>query len=148
MAKGFSQFEGVDFSEIFSHLEKLTSNRLLLSLVVAFDMKIEQMDLKTTFLHGDLEEEIYMKQPEGFITKGKEELDYKLKKTIFGLKQSPRMWYHKFDSYIPVLGLVRKQVDHYMYYKQVGENLNYVVLYVDDMLLVGKRIEIIKKVKS
>jgi hypothetical protein len=58
------------------------------------------MDVKTTFLHGDLEEEIYMKQPEGFVVKGKKELVCKLKKSLYGLKQSPRMWYQKFDTYI------------------------------------------------
>jgi hypothetical protein len=58
------------------------------------------MDVKTTFLHGDLEEEIYMKQPEGFVVKGKKELVCKLKKSLYGLKQSLRMWYQKFDTYI------------------------------------------------
>ena len=58
------------------------------------------MDVKTTFLHGDLEEEIYMKQPEGFAVKGKKELVCKLKKSLYGLKQSPRMWYQKFDTFI------------------------------------------------
>jgi hypothetical protein len=67
------------------------------------------MDVKTTFLHGDLEEEIYMKQPEGFVVKGKKELVCKLKKSLYGLKQSPRMWYQKFDTYILELGFVRSR---------------------------------------
>ena len=74
------QVKGVDFGEIFSHVAKLTSIRVLLSLVVAFDLEIEKMHLKTTVLHGDLEEEIYMKQLEGFIIKQKEELVCRLKK--------------------------------------------------------------------
>ena len=74
VAKGYSQVEGVDFNEIFSHVAKLTSIRVLMSLTETFDLEIEQMDVKTTFLHGDLEEEIYMKQPKGFIIKVKEEL--------------------------------------------------------------------------
>ena len=74
VAKGYSQVEGIDFGEIFSPVEKLTSIRFLLSIATAFDLEVEQMDVKTTFLHGDLEEEIYMKQPEGFIVKGKNEL--------------------------------------------------------------------------
>jgi hypothetical protein len=78
------------------------------------------MDLKTTFLHGDLEEEIYMKQPEGFVVKGKKDLVCKLKKSLYGLKQSPRMWYQKFDTYILELGFVRSRVDHCVYSKQVG----------------------------
>ena len=71
-----------------------------MSLAVEFDLEIEKMDVNTTFLHGDLEEEIYMKQLEGFIIKGKEELVCRLKKSLYGLKQSPTMWYHKFDSHI------------------------------------------------
>jgi hypothetical protein len=64
------------------------------------------MDVKTTFLHGDLEEEIYMKQPEGFVVKGKKEYVCKLKKSLYGLKQSHRMWYQNFDTYILGLGFV------------------------------------------
>ena len=98
-------------------------------------------------MHGDLDEEIYMKQPKGFTIKGKKELFYKLKKSIYGLKHSPRMWYHNFDTYIQRLGFLRSKVDHYVYYKQVGEHFIYVVFYVDDMLLVGNNMEVIKEVK-
>jgi hypothetical protein len=106
------------------------------------------MDVKTTFLHGDLEEEIYMKHPEGFVVKGKKELVCKLKKSLYGLKQSPRMWYQKFDTYILGLGFVRSRFDHCVYSKKVGNHFIYVVLYVDDMLLVGNNMDVIKEVKS
>ena len=106
------------------------------------------MDVKTTFLHGYLEEEIYMKQHEGFIIKGKEELLYKLKKSLYGLNQSPRMWYQKFDLYIQNLGFKRSQVDHCVYRKQVEDHFIYVALYVDDMLLVGNDMDLIKEVKQ
>jgi hypothetical protein len=105
------------------------------------------MDVKTTFLHGDLNEEIYMKQPKGFSVKGKKELVCKLKKSLYGLKQSLRMWYQKFNTYIQGLGFVRSNVDHCVYYKQVGNDFIYVVLYVDDMLLVGNNMDVIKEVK-
>ena len=84
--KGYSQVSGIDFGDIFSLVAKAASIRLLLYVVVAFDFDVEQMDVKTTFLHGDLEEEIYMKQPEGFAMKGKKELVCKLKKSLYGLK--------------------------------------------------------------
>ena len=81
---------GIDFGDIFSPLAKVASIRLLLSVAVAFDFEVEQMDVKidvmTSFLHGDLEEEIYMKQPEGIVVKGKKELVCKLKKSLYGLK--------------------------------------------------------------
>ena len=77
----------------FSPIAKLTSIRFLLSLVTTFDLKVEKMDVKLVFLHGDLDEKIYMKQPKGFIVNGKKELVYKRKKSLHSLKQSPRMWY-------------------------------------------------------
>ena len=77
----------------FSPVAKFTSIKVLLSLAATFDLEVEKMDVKTTFLHGDLNEEIYMKQLEGFIVKGKKELICKLKKSLYGLKESPRMWY-------------------------------------------------------
>ena len=82
---------GIDLGDIFSPVAKVNSIRLLLSIAAAFDFELEQMDVKIAFLHGDLEQEIYMKQPEGFAVKGKKELVCKLKKSLYGLKQSPRM---------------------------------------------------------
>jgi hypothetical protein len=112
VAKGYSQVEGIDFSEIFSHVAKLTSIRFMLSVAATFDFEVEQMDVKTSFLHGDLEEEIYMKKPEGYVVKGKKELVCKLKKSQYGLKQSPRMWYQKFDTCMLGLGFTRSKEDH------------------------------------
>eukprot|EP00253_Pinus_taeda_P009396 PITA_09396 len=100
VAKGYSQVSRIDFGDIISPVSKVTSIRLLLSIVAAFDFEVEQMDVKKSFLHGDLEEEIYMKKPEGFAVKGKKELICKLNKYLYGLKQSPRMWYQKFDTII------------------------------------------------
>ena len=131
----------------FSPIAKLSSIILLLSLTATFDLEVDKMDVKTMFLHGDLDEEIYMKQLEGFTVKGKKDLVCKLKKSIYGLKQSPRMWYQNFNTYVQRIGFVRSKVDHCVYYKQVGEYFIYVVLYVDDMLLAGKNMEVIKEVK-
>ena len=75
------------------------------------------MDVKTTFLHGGLDEEIYIKQPKGFTIKGKKELVYKLNKSLYSLKQSPRMWYSNFDTYIQGLRFVRSKDDPFLYKK-------------------------------
>eukprot|EP00253_Pinus_taeda_P027696 PITA_27696 len=90
--KGYSQVSGTHFGDIFSLVAKVTSIRLLLSVATAFDFEVEQMDVKTTFLHGDLEEEIYMKQPEGLAMKGKKELVFKLKKSLFMSKPRKEHW--------------------------------------------------------
>eukprot|EP00253_Pinus_taeda_P026484 PITA_26484 len=120
VAKGYSQVPGIDFGDIFSPVGTVTSIKLLLSVASTFDFEVKQMDLKTTFLHGDLEEEIYMKQPEGFAMKGKKELVCKLKKSLYGLKQSPRMWYQKFDTFIGGLGFTRRKADHYVSFQLIG----------------------------
>jgi hypothetical protein len=89
-----------------------------------------------------------MKQPEGFVVKGKKELVCKLKRSLYGLKQSPRMWYQKFDTYILSLGFVRRKFDHCIYSKEEGGHFIYVALYVDDMLLIGNNMDTIKEVKK
>eukprot|EP01018_Ginkgo_biloba_P031655 Gb_34893 [translate_table: standard] len=106
------------------------------------------MDVKTAFLHGDLEEEIYMSQLEGFEVKRKEDLVCRLKKSLYGLKQSPRMWYQKFDTHMLGLGFIHNKVDHCIYFKQVRDHFVILLLYVDDILLIGNNKEMIKGVKS
>ena len=103
VVKGFAQKKGINFDEIFSPVVKMTSIRTILSLVAADDLHLEQLDVKTAFLHGDLEE-IYMQQPEGYEVKGKENLVCRLRKSLYGLKQAPLQWYLKFDSFMAEQG--------------------------------------------
>ena len=86
VAKGFTQQGGIDYHDIFSHVSKNDSFRIIMALVAHFDMELHQMDVKTVFLNGDLDEEVYMKQPEGFISNGNDHMVCKLKKSIYGLK--------------------------------------------------------------
>ena len=90
VAKGYAQTEGVDYNEVFAPVVKHVSLRLLLSAVVNFDLELEQLDVKTAFLHGVLKEKVLMEQPEGYIKKGKESMVCLLRKSLYGLKQSPR----------------------------------------------------------
>ncbi|KAL0321779.1 UNVERIFIED_CONTAM: Retrovirus-related Pol polyprotein from transposon TNT 1-94 [Sesamum calycinum] len=92
VAKGFTQTEGVDYTEIFSPVVKYTTVRIILALVAHYDWELKQMDVKTAFLHGDLHEQIYMNQPCGFIDKKNPDHVCLLKKSLYGLKQSPRQW--------------------------------------------------------
>ncbi|GKA78969.1 putative RNA-directed DNA polymerase [Tanacetum coccineum] len=100
VVKSFSHKRGIDFDEIFSPVVKMGSIRVVLSLAASLDLEVEQMDVKTAFLHGDLDKEIYMEQPEGFQVKGKEGYVCRLQKSLYGLKQAPRQWYKKFESVI------------------------------------------------
>ena len=137
VAKGYSQRKGVDYDEIFSLVVKHTSIRTVLGLVAHFDMQLEEMDVKTVFLHGDLEELVYMVQPEGFIQPGQKHLVCKLRKSLYGLKQSPRQWYKRFDSYMIRIGYKRCEYDCCAYVKNLDDDDSFVflLLYVDDMLI-------------
>ena len=116
------------------------------------NLEVEQLDIKTVFLNGDLEEEIYMQQPEGFIKKGKEKLVCQLKKSLYGLKQAPRQWYRKFDSFKTYHGYHKTQANHCVFVKKFDRgDFLILLMYVDGMLIVGrdpKKIEILKKARS
>ena len=139
VVKGFSQKKGIDFEEIFSPVVKMSSIRVVLGIAASLNLEIEQLDVKTAFLHGDLEEEIYMEQPEGFKESGKENLVCRLKKSLYGLKQAPRQWYKKFDSFMTDHGYHRTTSDHCVYVKNFSDgDFVILLLYVDDMLIVGR----------
>jgi hypothetical protein len=106
-----------------------------MALVAHFDLELHQMDVKTAFLNGDLKEDVYMTQPEGFVVEGKEHLACRLKKSIYGLKQSSRQWYLKFDKIIRTFGFTENIVDNCIYVKFKGSRFTILVLYVDDILL-------------
>ncbi|KAL4368326.1 hypothetical protein GQ457_05G026720 [Hibiscus cannabinus] len=112
VVKGCNQKEGIDFEEIFSLVVKMSSIRVVLGLAATLDLEVEKLDVKTSFLHGDLEEEIYMEQPRGFIVPGKENLVCRLRKSLYGLKQAPRQWYKKFDSFMTEHQFKKTQTDH------------------------------------
>jgi hypothetical protein len=148
VAEGYSQQKEIDYEEIFSPVVRHTSIVAVLTLVAHYDMVLEQMDVKTTFLHGDLEEQIYMKQPEGFSQLGQEHLVCKLKKSFYGLKQSPRQWYKRFDSYMIKIGYKRCEYDCCVYVKSLDDgSFIFLLLYVDDMLIVAKSIVEVNKLK-
>jgi hypothetical protein len=112
------------------------------------DYELEQLDVKIAFLHGELEEVIYMDQPEGFVVPGKENLVCRLKKSLYGLKQSPRQWYRRFDSFMISHDFKRSDYDSCVYLKIVNDSTIYLLLYVDDMLIAAKDKSEIAKLKA
>ena len=127
----------------------MSSIRTVLGIAASMNLEVEKLDEKTAFLHGDLEEEIYMEQPEGFIDKGNDQLVCKLKKSLYGLKQAPRQWYRKFDSFMTDHGYSRTTSGHCVFVKKYPDG-NFIILflYVDDMLIVGQDTSKISKLKS
>ncbi|KAH9697805.1 Integrase catalytic domain-containing protein [Citrus sinensis] len=149
VARGFTQEEGVDFTEVFSPVVKHSSIRMLLSMVALTDMEIDQMDVKTTFLHGKLEVEILMTQPEGFEVKEEEDYVCHLNKSLYGLKESPRQWYRRFDEFMISNGYLRSKYVSCVYFGSSSSGgAVYLMLYVDGMLLASKDMSEIKKLKD
>ncbi|KAG8501480.1 hypothetical protein CXB51_003989 [Gossypium anomalum] len=149
VAKGYSQVPGVDFTDVFSPVVKHSSIRALLGIVAMHDLELEQLDVKTAFLHGELEEDIYMQQPEGFTVSEKEDYVCLLKKSLYGLKQSPRQWYKRFDSFMTSHDFKRSSFDSCVYFKKNNDgSFVYLLLYVDDMLIAAKDKGEIRKVKA
>ena len=117
VVKGFTQRGGIDYNETFSPVSCKDSFRIIMTLVAHYDLELHQMDVKTTFLNGDLEENVYMAQPKGFVVEGKERMGCCLKKSIYGLKQASRQWYLKFDSTIRKFGFQENVEDNCVYAK-------------------------------
>ena len=140
--------EGVDYSEVFSPVVKYSSIKVLIAIITYFDLELGQLDVKIVFLHGNLEEELYMEQPEGFIQKGLEDKVCLLKKSLYGLKQSPRQWYLRFNQFMMAHGYSGSQYDNCVYYKLLpsGDGI-YLLFYVDDKLIACKHREEIEKLK-
>ena len=122
--------------------------RVIMAIVAHFDLELHQMDVKTTFLNGDLEEEVYMCQPEGFVNNDNNQLVCKLKKSIYGLKQASRQWYIKFHNVISSFGFVENIVDQCIYLKINGSKYIFLVLYVDDILLASNDMGLLHETKK
>ncbi|XP_075111769.1 uncharacterized protein LOC142181952 [Nicotiana tabacum] len=135
VAKGFIQKEGIDYFDTYAPVARITSIRVLLSLDSIYDLYVYQMDVKMAFLDGNLSEEIYMQQPEGFVLPGNEKKVCKLIKSLYGLKQVPKQWHERFDSVILSNGFVHNSADKCIYSKFTKEYGVIICLYVDDMLI-------------
>ncbi|GJQ99732.1 zinc finger, CCHC-type containing protein [Tanacetum coccineum] len=136
--QGFRQKEGIDYFDTYAPVARITTIRLLLALAAIHNLVIHQMDVKTTFLNGDLEEEVYMKQPEGFVMPGNEHKVCKLVKSLYGLKQAPKQWHQKFDEVVLSSGFLLNQYDKCVYHKFDSSGKGVIIcLYIDDMLIFG-----------
>ena len=136
VVKGYAQMFGVDFWETFAPIACLDTIKLLLSLIAQIKWKIYQLDVKSIFLNGYLEVEIFVKQPKGFDIKGKEEKVYLLKKAFYGLRQARRAWYIEIDTHLLTLGFHKGLSEFTLYIKKIEEHILIVSLHVDDLLVI------------
>ena len=146
VARGFSQKFGEDYDETFCPVVRHESVRTLIALAVQNNLKLHQMDITTAFLNGELKEEVYMKQPEGFIVKGQQDLVCRLKRSIYGLKQSGRCWNNTLDEELKKMGFVQSASDPCIYIASEGE-MCIVAVYVDDIIVGAKTDERIMQIK-
>ncbi|KAJ9540760.1 hypothetical protein OSB04_027266 [Centaurea solstitialis] len=148
VAKGFTQTHGIDYDETFSPVAMLKSIRILMAISAYFNYEIWQMDVKTAFLNGKLTEDVYMEQPEGFIDPKNPNKVCKLLKSIYGLKQASRSWNLHFDERIKEFGFAKSEFEPCVYTKFSGSIVTFLVLYVDDILLIGNDVPTLQSVKT
>ncbi|KAL0544221.1 hypothetical protein IC582_019334 [Cucumis melo] len=148
VVKGYTQKEGINYNETFSPVAMIKSIRILLSIVTFYDYEIWQMDVKTAFLNRSLEESIYMVQPEGFIQKGQEQNVCKLQKSIYGLKQASRSWNIRFDTAIKSYGFEQNVDEPCVYKRIINSTVAFLVMYVDDILLIGNDVGHLTDIKK
>lgn len=139
VAKGFTQRPGIDFNETYAPVVKMDSLRTVISIVAAYDLEMEQLDIKTAFLYGEISEEIFLSQPEGLICPGKENLVCRLNKCLYGLKQAPRVWNQHFDSFLQKFGLKTSAADPCIYFRHRDEEFTIMCIWVDDGLVCSNR---------
>ena len=138
VAQGFLQKHGVDYNETFCPVVRFESVRTVIALAAKHDLKLHQLDITTAFLNGELNEDIYMKQPERFEVKGKEHLVCKLNRSLYGLKQSPRCWNEALNSQLKKMYFKQLENDPCIYTLTLGGEIYIAAVYVDDIILASK----------
>ena len=143
VAKGFKQIHGIDYDETFSPVAMLKSIRILLAIAAYHNYEIWQMDVKTAFLNGNLLEDVYMTQPEGFVMPEGASKVCKLQRSIYGLKQASRSWNLRFDEAVKQFDFIKNEDEPCVYKKVSDCIIVFLILYVDDILLIGNDIIVI-----
>ncbi|KAJ3676254.1 hypothetical protein LUZ60_003666 [Juncus effusus] len=148
VAKGYRQKAGIDYDEVFAPVARMETIRLLISQAAQFKWPVYQMDVKSAFLNGVLEEEVYVEQPPGYVKSGKERKVLKLRKALYGLKQAHRAWNARIDTHFKETGFTHCPYEHALYVKKKGNDLLFVALYVDDLIFMGNNDKMVKEFKE
>jgi hypothetical protein len=134
VAQGYTQVEGLDFGETYASVARLEAIRILLAYACAHNIKLYQMDVKSTFLNGYTNELVYVEQPPGFEDDKKPDHVYKLKKALYGLKQAPRAWYERLRDFLLSKGFKMGKVDTTLFTKKIDIDLFVLQIYMDDII--------------
>ena len=147
VAKGYSQQEGEDYKDTYSPTAKMTTVRLLLQVSVENNLTVHQLDVRTAYLNADIDCEVFIKQPEGFEVGGKNQV-WKLRKSLYGLKQSGRNWNLVLSQYLRRIGFKQSRVDVCLFYMNEDPRIAYIVVWVDDILLAANTIHLLQEIKN
>nr|GEZ40967.1 hypothetical protein [Tanacetum cinerariifolium] len=148
VAKGYTQTLRIDYEETFSPVADIRAIRILIAIAAYYDSEIWQLDVKTAFLNGYLNEEVYMEQPKGFVNPKYPNHVCKLKRFIYGLKQASGQWNKRFEDEIKKFGFTQNRDEPCVYIKATGSNITFLILYVDDILIMGNNILMLQSVKT
>jgi len=143
VAKGFKQRYGIDYEDTFNPVVNAATIRLILSLAVSRGWCLRQLDVQNAFLHGYLEEDVYMRQPPGYEDKNKPNYLCKLDKALYGLKQAPRAWYSRLCHKLQSLGFTPSKADTSLFFYRRGEHVFYMLVYVDDIIVASSSQEVV-----
>ena len=145
VTQGFSQVKGLNYNETFSPTIKFTTIRLMIALACRYNLELRNIDIKGAYLNGKLEDDIYMRQPEGFMVKGKEHLVCKLHKSMYSLKQLGRIWHHTLKQGLEKLGFTAGEANSTIFFRFQGNSIEIAGWYVDDGLLAADSSTTMKK---
>jgi hypothetical protein len=148
VARGFSQTEGVDYDEVYSPTAKMTSLRMIMQLAAQYNMKIEQMDVKSAYLNAPVEHEIYVQQPKGFQVNDGKNMVWKLKKSLYGLKQSGRNWNQLIDQTLRDMKFEGSEIDPCVYFKRSTDEQTFILIWVDDIIIASNDQKGTQKIKQ
>jgi hypothetical protein len=134
VAQVYTQVEGLDFGETYAPVVRLEAIRILLSYACAHNIKLYQMNVKSAFLNGYINELVYVEQPPGFKDDKKPNYVYKLRNALYGLKQAPRIWYERLRDFLPSEGCIMGKVDTTLFTKKIEKDLFVLQIYVDNII--------------
>jgi len=137
VAKGYAQTYGIDYEKTYNLVAKMTTVKTIIAMVVTKGWSLHPMDVMNVFLHGDLQEQVYMEQPLGYVDQTHLNLVCKLKKVLYGLKQAPRVWLNKIGRYLVTSGFQTSNADFLLYVKKTNRGIVVIVIYVDDLIIIG-----------
>ena len=146
VAKGFEQTSGIDYTETFNPIIKRSTIRIILALAVHFNWVIRQSNISNAFLHGSLNEEVYMEQLKGFVDKENPKMVCKMQNKIYGLKQASRAWFHRLSCYLLDIGFIAFLVDTSLFIFITGNIKVFMLIYVDDIIIRGTHPQLITKI--